>query len=200
LLAVSVIVLWVIVLVLSVLVVLLYRQFGLLYLGSGGRVRVQGLVVGERFANTPPVFVDGHAETIDWTAAGEGRGTLVLLTHVTCPLTESILPTLNAWSFLWDMVDIWVVDRKFADSEQRIVPTERQWTYATSPDGSFHRALDIDVSPYAYLFDINGVVQARDIVGDAQGLTQLLESALRIDGQFRTSTATIPIRAERLAK
>src|SRR5574341_2258934 len=94
-LVISVVLLWLLVLVLLVLVVLLYRQFGLLYLGSGQRVRMTGRPVGKHAVEGLTVELEGTEVALDWSRPGEGRGTLLVLGGPICPLCAELVPQLN---------------------------------------------------------------------------------------------------------
>ena len=61
--------LWVAVIVLTVLVLLLYRQFGLAYMSGRARAGLQGLDLGARARPVALTGLDGSAHEIDWSAA-----------------------------------------------------------------------------------------------------------------------------------
>jgi methylamine dehydrogenase accessory protein MauD len=180
LLVISTVLLWILVMFMVVLVILLYRQFGLLYLGSGARVRLQGVQVGGN-APEPLRAVDSRGEefSLDWTAPGPDRATLLLLTAPECPLAEALVPELNEFSESWaTAVDVLLVDRALPDGAPlRRLPVEPTWRYAFSPGSVVHRAFDIDVSPYAYVIGSDGTVRARDIVNDTRALAALITGA-----------------------
>jgi len=60
--------LWVAVIVLTVLVLLLYRQFGLAYMSGRTRAALQGLDLGARARPVALTALDGTARDIDWSA------------------------------------------------------------------------------------------------------------------------------------
>ena len=187
LLVASVVLLWVVVLVLVVLVILVYRQFGLIYLGSGRSVRIPGVQVGHHAPEHLTVAVDGELVPVDWTAPGEGRGTMVLFGAPDCPLCERIVPMLNHFASEWrHTVDLLFVDRFAADRFiSRPLPIDRGWTYAISAGGAFHEAFDIQATPYCYVVNAKGVVQAREIVNTIESMHTLLIGALDPDKGFR---------------
>jgi hypothetical protein len=61
--------LWVAVIVLTVLVLLLYRQFGLAYMSGRTRAGLQGLDLGARARPVALTALDGTARDIDWSSA-----------------------------------------------------------------------------------------------------------------------------------
>ena len=61
--------LWFAVIVLTVLVLLLYRQFGLAYMSGRARAAMQGLDLGARARPVALTGLDGSAHDIDWSAA-----------------------------------------------------------------------------------------------------------------------------------
>jgi methylamine dehydrogenase accessory protein MauD len=180
-LVVSVVVLWVLVLLLSIIVILLYRQFGLLYIGSGRRIRMTGLAVGKHAPNGLNLTVEGQDRELSWATAEAGRGTVLIFGGPLCPLCETLVQELDeAVRALGHLVDFIFVDRHSAhdeDHEPRALPETRLWQYAVSENGAAHDAFDVVASPYAFLIDANGIVVAKDIVNSADGLAALVETA-----------------------
>jgi len=111
---VSTVVLWVVVLVLALLVVLLYRQFGLLYIGSRARVELSGLKLGER-APAEVELEDDERRPLPWSwaSAGEGRATAMIFGSEGCTLCDKLIPQLEDFASDWRFaVDTIFVDRE----------------------------------------------------------------------------------------
>lgn len=85
-LTVAVVLLWVLLACLSILVVLLYRQFGLIYIGSRNRVALTGLAVGSAAPEVAQLRVAGRLITWDWNAKAPTRLTLAIFGTPTCIL------------------------------------------------------------------------------------------------------------------
>lgn len=190
-LTVAVIVLWAVVLGLALLVLMLYRQFGLLYLGSGGRVRLTGLAIGHQAPAGQPVLLDGESRLLDWGSPGPGRASLVIFGGPRCPICEQLLPQLDEAVSLWgSLVDVLFVDRRIGnasvDGHARVIPDPRRWTYALSEDGSVYRDFDVEVSPYAFLVDHTGKVLNKRIVNSLDHLALVVQDAVdEVTGRLR---------------
>jgi methylamine dehydrogenase accessory protein MauD len=182
-LALAVILAWMLLLALGVLVLLLYRQFGLVYLGSGQRVNLTGLGIGKHAPEHQRVTLEGVEREIDWTSAGPGRGTLVLFGGPRCPICAQLVPELNDAVDLWgSLVDFIFLERPLNAGESgKLSPPEgRRWSYGFSPDASIYRAFDVEVSPYGFLVDHRGVVLNKRIVNSLDHLAMLVEHS--VDG------------------
>lgn len=181
LLAVAVILLWIIVIVLSILVMLLYRQFGLVYLGSGQRIRLTGLAIGKHAPADQSAELDGVTRELDWSAVGAGRGTMLIFGGARCPICEELLPELNEAERLWGkLVDFVFVDRplRAGDAERRSLPEGRRWRYAFSPDASLHEAFDVEVTPYGFLVNNQGVLISKRIINSVDHIAMVIEHAV----------------------
>jgi methylamine dehydrogenase accessory protein MauD len=184
----AVIVLWILFFLVLLLVLVLYRQFGLLYLGSGGRIRLTGLEPGGRAPEGQTVVIDGRESTIEWSAVGSGRATLVVFGGPRCPICEKLIPELDEAVALWgELVDILFVDRSMDGSTPtRVLPSPRSWRYFLSPDDALYRDFDVEVSPYAFLVDAAGTVLNKRIVNSLDHLAWVVETAVTsTDGQLR---------------
>ena len=171
---------WLVTIVLAIMVILLYRQFGLLYLGSGARVRMQGTEVGQL---APAGLIVGDVDmgdvALDWSSVGPKRATLLLLTRQDCEITTDLVGDLDALAERWYQdIDFLLVDAVDGlDDPPREQRPGASWRAAVSPAGLVHKAFDIEVSPYAYVISSSGVVEARDIVNDGRGIEGLLQEA-----------------------
>lgn len=172
----SVIVLWILVAVLTFLVLLVYRQFGLLYLGSSGAVRLRGREVGQ---HAPDGLLlrggDGGEIPLDWRAAGDGRFTVLLLTAEKCPLCNELLLHLDDFIDRWKrLADVIVADRVEREVDNVRGVGTRRWRHGLSVGGACHAAFDVDVQPYTYIIDSAGIIRARDIVNVPQAIDAML--------------------------
>jgi methylamine dehydrogenase accessory protein MauD len=195
----SVIALWVLVLGLTVLVMLLYRQFGLLYVGSSGRVAMSGLEIGAKAPTGLTAAVDGANKALDWAAAGRGRSTLIIFGGPGCPLCARLTPTLAEFADGWRWaVDVWFIERGLDDIEVsgKTVDTSDLWMYAVSVGGKVHDAFDIEVNPFAFVVSHEGMVTAKGLVRTSEELAHLVETARGESGSGvarPTNSATLEV-------
>lgn len=198
-LTVAVVVLWVVVAVLSVLVVLLYRQFGLLYLGSRNRIALTGLDVGSSAPSDIAVEVERRLVNWDWRAAGSGRATLTIFAVARCPLCDKLVPDLNSFADKWgELVDVLFIEKgPLPDGPTHDLATRTAWTYAVTPDGDLHDAFDVEATPFAFLISSSGTVLAKGLVNTTQHLEGVIGLALDERGRLIPDAlaGTLPVEA-----
>ena len=98
LLVAAVALLYVLHVTLAVLVIVLYRQFGLVYVGSRRSHEMVGPPVGARAPSGLKVFSTEDAEVslaLDWSTVQPGGVTLLLLGGDACPLCDHLLHHLD---------------------------------------------------------------------------------------------------------
>lgn len=189
-LAIAVGLLWLLVLALSVLVVLLYRQFGLIYIGSRGRVALTGLAVGATApARAQLVMANRHFEW-DWNTRNPGRGTLVIFGQPACTLCETLTPQLNGFADKWARVaDLLFVERgPLPDGPTHDPANRTQWMYAEDPHGELSQAFDIEATPYAFVVSSTREVLAKGIVNEMRDVEGVLSLAMTSQGTLKRSS------------
>jgi len=92
---ISYIVLWLIVLTLSVLVLLLYRQLGIMYLGSAEGVSRDGLEKGTTAPDFNLTDQYGNAQRL---SAYRGRPVVLLFGSPHCSPCRTLMPQLHDWA------------------------------------------------------------------------------------------------------
>jgi hypothetical protein len=187
LLVVAVALLWILVAFLTVLVVLVYRQFGLIYIGSRARLALTGLAVGVKAPQIARLRMAGRPLEWDWNARAPGRGTLAIFGQPACTLCAELTPQLNGFADKWaELLDLLFVERGPLSAGPTHDPSNRtQWMYAEDPEGELHAAFDIEVTPYAFVIDSSRRVLAKGIVNDVRGLEGVLSLALAEDGTLK---------------
>ena len=173
---VSIVLIWVLLIAIAILVLLLYRQFGLLYLGSGRRVRLAGLRVG---AAVPNVVLGTTSGALDLGRQRPGTYLLVLFGGPLCRICEELLPHLETVAqMLQPRIHVIFIDQALPDGSQRDVPRTVSWSYSTSADGALHRQFDVEVTPFAFLVGPDRRVVSKNLVNRAEDLIALAHRAL----------------------
>lgn len=204
-LIVSVVLLWILVLLLAILVILLYRQFGLIYIGSKGRIEQTGLQVGTQAPTTLQLEVEGEMAAWDLQSDSDLRATFVLMSSPNCELCAYLIPRLNSSAETWrHAVRFLVVDRGDPNvpGPFRELPHEREWTYAISPDGNMHHTFDVDATPFAFVLDSDAKVLAKGLVNVPEHVDGLIERGLKggdgsRDQDERVLADEMPVEASR---
>ena len=170
--------LWFLVLVLGGFSFLLYRQVGLVYLGSRAGVDHGGVAVGE----TAPVIElrSGPGTRLSRRLWGNGTPTAIVFSLPNCPICDVVateLPTVAArWIGVAAMV--WVERDDLATS-----PTprfaERDTLIETAyADLDGWARWDVRGTPYVYVVDGDGIIRSRGLVNDGSHVDAVLIAAL----------------------
>lgn len=181
-LLVSNIVLWVAVVALTLVVLALVRQLGVLHeriAPAGALMLKQGPRVGEP---APPVTVttlDGRTLALGGPAAS-GRSTLIVFVSPTCPVCKALLPVLKSTrSGERDWLDV-ILASDGPEAEHRQYVAEqglKDLPYVLSaPLGMAFQAGRL---PFAVVIDENGVLRARGLINSREHLESLFEAKRR---------------------
>jgi hypothetical protein len=200
----SVVVLWGIVLVLAVLVVLLYRQFGLIYIGSRDRVAQTGLRVGAAAPEGLPLRVNGEEIAWSWRQENGVQASLALMSAPECKLCTTLIPGLEDVTNRWrGVARIVVVDRISPGSAPpRDVLADSGWTYALDETGRTHERFDVQATPFAFVIDAAGKVREKGVVNYPESLDLMLRRAIEqepvgiVPGLLPITTTNSEVRDE----
>jgi methylamine dehydrogenase accessory protein MauD len=176
---VSLAILWVLVIALSLVVLALARQIGVLHarIGpTGALMLAKGLKVGETAPQVDVSDADGRAHTIGAPGV-EGRSTLLMFVSPTCPICKTLLPVLK--SSRRDERD-WLEIILASDGEGAS-HTEFRRAHGLEPfpyvvSSALGMAYQINRLPYAVLLDDRGVVLTRGIINSREHLESLFEA------------------------
>lgn len=177
-LAVSNLLLWIAVIALSVVVLALLRQIGVLHerVAPAGALMVRG---GPSVGDAAPVI-----EVATWSgetlriggAEAEGRATLLFFLSPTCPICKTLLPVVRGLAKSEPSLRV-VLASDGPRDEHRAFVAERRLADApyvlSSALGLAYRVAQL---PYAVLIDASGVVRAAGLVNTREHLESLLEA------------------------
>jgi methylamine dehydrogenase accessory protein MauD len=178
-LAVSNVVLWVLVLVLSAVVLALTRQLGVLHeriAPAGALMLSRGLNVGEPAPVLELAALDGQPLKIG-SARADGRSTLLLFVSPSCPVCKTLLPAVRS-----SRRD----ERSWLDvilASDGDLAELREFVRAQGLDGvpyvvsaALGLAYQVSRLPFAALLDEQGVLRARGLVNSREHLESLFEA------------------------
>jgi methylamine dehydrogenase accessory protein MauD len=178
-LAVSNVALWVALLSLSLVVLALVRQVGVLHeriAPAGALMLNRGLNVGERAPMIDVVDLDGRELRLGAPHA-DGKSTLLVFVSPTCPVCKSLLPILKSGrKHERDWLEVVLASdgdpqehRKFAtDHGLAGVP----YVVSTALGISYQ----VSRLPFAALLDAAGILRARGLVNSREHLESLFEA------------------------
>ena len=164
--------LWLLVLTMGVLLLLLYRHFGMMSLGTLEGVQRDGLPVG---AVAPPIGgVTAAGEDEGWEPR-RGRPELLLFASPDCEPCKTVLPYVNRLATKGKGLGITAVVPGPRESVARLVEQYDPPYPCLAEDGSgaFNR-FRVRVTPFAFVIGADGRVLAKGLCNDPGRLRDLM--------------------------
>lgn len=175
---VSYIVLWLVVLVLLVLVVLLYRQLGIMYLGTAEGVARDGLDFGEQ---APDFSLTDQYGNLQHPSDYRGRPLLLLFGSPHCGPCGILLPQLHEWAAAHPEVGIvWLNSASPEESLRYASETGATLPMAPhTPDDKLAERYRVRVTPFMFMLDGEGRVRSKGLVNTKSGLDMYYKQLLQ---------------------
>lgn len=174
---ISIVALWVAFLVLLILTLILYRQFGLLFVAPVEQLNESGIPVDTR---APPITVhegDGAEVRLDWTSPA-GLGHALVFGLPNCPVCTSLMPDLAPLTRKWPSIAVTYVRHGSPETDwQEEIETSGTWRFLHSPDGEAHEAFQVVVAPFAFVIDRFGDVRGKGLVNSGDAISGMLIEA-----------------------
>jgi len=172
-------ILWVAVVGLSLVVLALARQIGVLHervAPAGALTTRSGPAPGEAAPALDVMTLDGRALRIGGASA-QGRRTLLFFLSPTCPVCKTVLPSVLRVAAS-EVPPVDVVLASDGDRGEHVAYVERNGlaglAYVLSTELGL--AYAIGKLPYAVLIDANGVVRAKGLVNSREHVESLFEA------------------------
>jgi methylamine dehydrogenase accessory protein MauD len=166
---VSYIVLWILVVVLILLVILLYRQLGIMYLGSAEGVSRDGLTPGTK---APDFSLKDQYDNPQRLSDYRGRPTVLLFGSPHCSPCRILLPQLHDWAKAHPEVGVlWL--NAASDEESLKFASDTGSTLPIAPYTPQENLMDkyrVRVTPFMFLVDESGVVKVKGLVNTKAGM------------------------------
>jgi methylamine dehydrogenase accessory protein MauD len=178
-LAISNIVLWLVVIGLTLVLLALTRQLGVLHerIAPAGALMInRGPAIGETVAVLDVVDLQGRELRIG-AARADGRSTLILFVSPTCPVCKALLPVVTSSRHQErDWLDVVLAsDGDAAEHRQFVQQHQLQdCTYVLS--AALGLNYQVNRLPFAALIDQAGVLRARGLVNSREHLESLFEA------------------------
>lgn len=171
----SYIVLWVVVISLSFLMLLVYRQFGLVYLKTAEGVSRGGLNIG----STVPDLSFNTSFNNELKLSQYKDPVVLLFTSPSCGPCKKLLSNLNDLIIEFPKLNIVVfsIDTKKED----ILPNLRCPVIALEDRKLFEEVFKGEVTPFGFLLDENTKVVSKGIINDNNSIKFLFETSKKKD-------------------
>ncbi len=154
---------------LIVLVILLYRQLGIMYLGSAEGVSRDGL---ERGVKAPDFSLTDQYGNLQRASDYRGRPLLLVFGSPNCSPCRTLLPQLHQWAQSHSEVGVvWLnaaepeESLKFVSDMGATIPVA-----AHTPDQNLLDRYKVRVTPFITFLDENGIVRAKGLANTKSGL------------------------------
>jgi methylamine dehydrogenase accessory protein MauD len=166
---VSYIVLWILVIGLGVLVLLLYRQLGIMYLGTAEGVSRDGL---ERGVRAPDFKLTDQYGQVQQLSSYKGKPVALLFGSPHCSPCRLLLPQLHDWARQHSDVSVLWLNAASEEESNRFV-SETGATLPVvpyTPDDNLLDKYKVRVTPFLFMLDEKGMVRAKGLVNNKGGL------------------------------
>jgi methylamine dehydrogenase accessory protein MauD len=171
--------LWLVVIALSVALLAVIRQLGVLHeriAPVGALMLAKGLKVGEAAPEVAAQDLEGRSLTLGAVRTDE-RATLIMFVSPTCPVCKTLLPVLkSSLASERDWLDIILASDGETAAQREFVLAQRLGAFpyiVSAPRGSSYQVSRL---PFAVLMDAQGVLRARGIVNSREHLESLFEA------------------------
>ena len=178
-LAISNLVLWALVLVLSAVILALVRQVGVLHeriAPAGALMLNKGLKVGDAAPLLTVADLQGSTHQIG-ASRDDGRSTLLLFVSPTCPVCKTLLPAVKSsrrdergW------MDVILASDGDLSEQREFVRAQGLESLPYVVSAALGLAYQVSRLPFAALVDEKGVLRARGLVNSREHLESLFEA------------------------
>lgn len=173
---VSYIVLWVLVLFFGLLLLLVYRHFGVLAMGTYEGVQRDGLMLGEKALEFSGVTAAGQ----DMTIESATRPRFLIFAHPECRPCENVMPFVNHLGAIAQNgldLEVLAIVGGPRDEVERFNEKYDPPFLALAEDGSgVFNNYKVRVTPFAFVIGADGRVQAKGLCNDAVRLKDMLSA------------------------
>jgi methylamine dehydrogenase accessory protein MauD len=171
--------LWLVVIALSVALLAVIRQLGVLHeriAPVGALMLAKGLKVGESAPQIAAQDIEGRSLTLGAVRADE-RATLIVFVSPTCPVCKTLLPALkSSMASERDWLDIVLASDGEIAAQREFVSAQRLGAFPYVVSAPLGISYQVSRLPFAVLVDSKGVLRARGIVNSREHLESLFEA------------------------
>lgn len=178
-LTVSNAILWLLVIGLSIALLAVVRQLGVLHeriAPVGALMLAKGLKVGEFAPRITVEDLEGRSLALGAARADE-RATLIMFVSPTCPVCKALLPVLkSSLAGERDWLDIVLASDGESAKQREFVLAHRLGIFPYVVSAPLGIVYQVSRLPFAALIDAQGVLRARGIVNSREHLESLFEA------------------------
>jgi hypothetical protein len=175
----SYVVLWFLVGILLLLVLLLYRYFGLAFLRGQQRLNLSGLDIGSR-APGLAIVATGHETPIElqWNLEQQNGhlGRFLLFALPTCEVCNQLATGVDDLPAVWRNVEfVWIDGEPSNPAEDHSRPWPLGWLVGFSKGEEAHALMEVSAVPFAYTVAADGRILSKSHVNTVEDVKRVLE-------------------------
>jgi methylamine dehydrogenase accessory protein MauD len=171
--------LWLLVIALSVALLAVIRQLGVLHeriAPVGALMLAKGVKIGESAPQVAVQDIEGGSLTVG-APRSDGRATLVMFVSPTCPVCKTLLPVLkSSLASERDWLDILLASDGDPESQRAFVLSNRLGSFPYVVSAPLGVSYQVSRLPFAALIDAQGILRARGIINTREHLESLFEA------------------------
>ena len=171
--------LWLLVIALSVALLAVIRQLGVLHeriAPVGALMLAKGVKIGESAPQIAVQDIDGGSRIVG-APRSDGRATLVMFVSPTCPVCKTLLPVLkSSLAAERDWLDILLASDGDPESQRAFVLANRLGGFPYVVSAPLGISYQVSRLPFAALVDAQGILRARGIINTREHLESLFEA------------------------
>lgn len=171
--------LWLVVIALSIALLAVIRQLGVLHeriAPVGALMLAKGLKVGESAPQIVAQDLEGRSMTLG-AVRPEERATLIVFVSPTCPVCKTLLPALkSSLASERDWLDIVLASDGEIAAQHEFVSAQRLGAFPYVVSAPLGISYQVSRLPFAVLVDSKGILRARGIVNSREHLESLFEA------------------------
>jgi methylamine dehydrogenase accessory protein MauD len=171
--------LWLIVIALSVALLAVIRQLGVLHeriAPVGALMLAKGVKIGESAPQVTVQDIEGGSHIVG-APRSDGRATLVMFVSPTCPVCKTLLPVLkSSLASERDWLDILLASDGEPESQRAFVLANRLGGFPYVVSAPLGISYQVSRLPFAALVDAQGILRARGIINTREHLESLFEA------------------------
>jgi methylamine dehydrogenase accessory protein MauD len=178
---VSFIVLWAIVLFQGLVIFVLMRQLGIIYLGTAQGVARDGIPAGQPApAFSLPGLGGGARSLADYT----GRSLLLVFGSTSCAPCRGLVPDLNVFAsqHARDIDALFAIRGTPSEAQRFVEELHLQVPVGVFNDEELPEKYKARVTPFAFIIDGAGIVRAKGLANNMAHLDMLLKMASEASG------------------
>jgi len=173
--------LWFVVAFALVAILLMYRQFGLVYMSSRRRLDLQGPDVGAKAPSVRVTRIPSFEETsIDWTSNDrDASGVFALFALATCDVCKSLLSQVGPLAREWpELGFLWIHgSTESAADAIASAPELPSWSVLAGAGMEAHQVFDVGAVPFGFVIGSDGAVRSKGLINEVDDIARLIERA-----------------------